>query len=146
MPNVILRNLVESDLPTLFEHQRDPEVCAMADFPSRDRETFMAHWANIMQTETILAKTILADEQIAGNIVSWEQESEREVGYWIGKEYWGKGIATQALTQFLAVVKIRPLCAYVAKHNAASLRVLQKCRFIMQADCSEEGMFKLRVE
>ncbi|MFN8426694.1 MAG: GNAT family N-acetyltransferase [Anaerolineales bacterium] len=30
----------------------------------------------------------------AGSIGSWDMEGKREVGYWIGKEFWGKGIAT----------------------------------------------------
>ena len=56
-------------------------------------------------------------------------ESHREVGYWIGREFWGKGIATQALTQYLEVEKIRPLSAHVAKHNVGSKRVLEKNGF-----------------
>jgi RimJ/RimL family protein N-acetyltransferase len=51
------------------------------------------------------------------------------VGYWIGKEYWGRGIATAALQEFLTHLKMRPLHAYVAKHNKASIRVLEKCGF-----------------
>ncbi len=66
--------------------------------------------------------------------MSWEQSGEREVGYWIGKEYWGKGSATKALAEFLSYVKIRPLYAHVAKHNAASLRVLQKCGFTVSGE------------
>ena len=58
-----------------------------------------------------------------------EQDGEREVGYWVGKEYWGKGIATQALAEFLNQVKTHPLVAHVAKHNVASRRVLEKCGF-----------------
>jgi RimJ/RimL family protein N-acetyltransferase len=54
---------------------------------------------------------------------------EREVGYWIGKEYWGRGIATRALEEFLKQIETRPLYAHVAKHNTASRRVLEKCGF-----------------
>jgi len=60
--------------------------------------------------------------------------SEREVGYWIGREFWGKGIATRALSQFLEIEKTRPLCAYVAKHNVGSRRVLEKCGFILTGE------------
>lgn len=101
----------------------------MAAFPSRDRETFMSHWARIMADESTMVKTILFDGKVAGNIVSWEQAGEREIGYWLGKEYWGKGIATKALALFLGIVKTRPLQARVAKHNLASRRVLEKCGF-----------------
>jgi RimJ/RimL family protein N-acetyltransferase len=126
---IILRDVPESDLPILYEQQLDPEATAMAAFPSRDRESFMVHWAKIMRDESNILKTILFDNQIAGNIVSWKAEDEWEVGYWIGREYWGKGIATKALTQFLDMVKSRPLFAHVARHNVGSRRVLEKCGF-----------------
>ncbi len=129
--DVSLRNVIDSDLPILFEQQLDPEASQMAAFPSRDRESFMAHWIKIMADSSVVLRTILFHGKVAGNIVSWETEGEWEVGYWIGKEYWGKGIATKALRQFLEIVKIRPLFAYVAKHNIASRRVLEKCGFIL---------------
>src|SRR5215218_9325330 len=54
------------------------------------------------------------------------EPGEREVTYWIGRSYWGKGIATDALTAFLAVERSRPLHARVASDNVASRRVLEK--------------------
>ena len=131
---VILRDVTEADLPIFFEQQLDPEATQMAAFPSRDRDAFMAHWAKIMNNKTNIIKTVLFEGQVAGNIVSWEQSGEREVGYWIGKEYWGKGIGTKALAEFLGYVKTRPLYAHVAKHNVASLRVLQKCGFVISGE------------
>jgi len=126
---ILLRDVIESDLPILFEQQLDPEATAMAAFPSRDRESFMAHWAKIMADETVIVKTILFDNQVAGSIVSWEGSREREIGYWLGKEFWGKGIATQALAEYVGIVKTRPLFAHVARHNVGSQRVLEKCGF-----------------
>lgn len=119
---ILLRPVLESDLPILYEQQLDPEGTAMAAFPSRDKDAFMAHDSNIL-------KTIVCDSHVAGHIGSWEMDGHREVGYWIGKEFWGKGIATQALTEFLEIVKTRPLFAHVAKHNVASKRVLEKNGF-----------------
>ena len=127
--SVRLRDVAESDLPIFFEQQLDQEAIRMAAFISRGRETFMAHWAKIMADQSVVLKTILFGERVAGNIVSFEQEGEREIGYWLGKDFWGKGIATQALGDFLEIVKIRPLYAHVAKHNFASRRVLEKCGF-----------------
>jgi len=126
---VFLRDVTESDLPIFFEQQLDPEATEMAAFPSRDRDAFMAHWAKILADDSVIVKAILFDGQVAGNIVCFEMSSKREVGYWIGKEYWGKGIATKALAAFLDHVKTRPLYAHVAKHNTGSRRVLEKCGF-----------------
>ena len=126
---VLLRDVTESDLPILYEQQLDPEATAMAAFPSRDREAFMAHSAKIMANESMIFKAIVFDGQVAGSMVSWIMEGEQEVGYWLGKEYWGKGIATRALAEFVEMVKTRPLSAHVAKHNIGSRRVLEKCGF-----------------
>lgn len=126
---ILLREVTDSDLPILYEQQLDPEAAAMAAFPSRDREAFMAHSAKIMADESLIFKAILFDGQLAGSIFSWEMEGNREVGYWLGREYWGKGVATQALAEFVKIVTTRPLFAHVAKHNVGSRRVLEKCGF-----------------
>ena len=132
--SVQLRDTAETDLTIFFEQQLDPDAIQIAAFPSRNREAFMAHWSKIMLDDSVVIKTILFNGDIAGNIVCFEQLGEREVGYWLGKEYWGKGIASQALTQFLDVIKTRPLYAHVAKHNIASKRVLEKCGFKVAAE------------
>lgn len=135
MTNIIqLRDVLETDLPIFFEQQLDPEAAQMAAFPARNREAFMTHWNRIMADESVLIKTILFDGNVAGNIVSFIQLGEREVGYWLGREYWGKGIATQALEQFLRLIETRPLYAHVAKHNLGSRRVLEKCGFTIAAE------------
>ena len=127
--DVLLRDVTEGDLPTLFEQQMDPEANRMAAFPARDRDAFMAHWARILSNAATTKKTILFGGQIAGHIGSFEQSGRALVGYWIGKQYWGKGIATKALSALLDQVEKRPLYAYVAKHNLGSIRVLEKCGF-----------------
>jgi RimJ/RimL family protein N-acetyltransferase len=126
---VHLRDVRHNDLPTLFEHQRDPEANLMANFDARDRDAFMTHWAKILLDETNVVRTIEVGGQVAGNIVSWEHDGERDVGYWIGREHWGKGVATAALSAFLDEVETRPLHAHVATHNIGSIRVLEKCGF-----------------
>ena len=44
----------------------------------------------------------------------FDRDGKRLVGYWIGREFWGKGLATKALAELLAEVTARPLHAYVA--------------------------------
>jgi RimJ/RimL family protein N-acetyltransferase len=127
--DILLRDVIEADLHVLYEQQLDPEATAMAAFPSRDREAFMAHSAKIMADESLIYKAIVHDGRVAGSIVSWEQAGDQEVGYWLGKEFWGQGIATQALAEFLRIFKTRPLIAHVAKHNIGSKRVLEKNGF-----------------
>ncbi len=124
-----LRPVVDDDLSTFYEQQLDPEATEMAVFPARAREPFMAHWKKIMADDSVTLRTILFGGKVAGNIVCFVQSGEREVGYWIGREYWGQGIATEALRLLLDEIRSRPLYAHVAKSNVASRRVLEKCGF-----------------
>ena len=134
-----LRDVEADDLPLFFEHQRDPIAVAMVAFRSRDRAAFDQHWAKLLADDACLKKTIVADGKVAGNIGSWTSDGKREVGYWIDRALWGRGIGTAALTAFLHLEQTRPLHAGVAKHNTASLRVLQKCGFtpVPSADATE---------
>lgn len=134
---VVLRAVLESDLPIFFEQQLDPQAAAMAGFPSRNRDDFMAHWTKIMVDDANLLRTILFNGQVAGNIVNFWQSGHREVGYWIGSEFWGQGIASRALAEFLKLERIRPLYAFVAKHNLASRRVLEKNGFAIHREDSD---------
>ncbi len=150
---ITLREVTKEDLPIFFEHQLDAEATRMAAFPSRDRDAFMAHWAKIMSKETNqtgILNTILADDTVVGNVVHWEAAGEPNIGYWLGKAHWGKGIATRAVAQFLAKIETRPVYAHVAKHNVASMRVLQKCGFQLapehRCDDGEEVVMELRSE
>ena len=135
---VHLRDVTPDDLPIFFEHQLDPVATEMAAFPSRDRGAFMAHWDKVLADESAIKQTILVDGQVAGNIGSWEQDGEHLVGYWIGRDYWGHGVATAALSQFVARIAARPLYAHVAKTNVASQRVLEKCGFSTIGEDDEE--------
>jgi RimJ/RimL family protein N-acetyltransferase len=139
----VLRDVLESDLPVFFEHQSDPEATAMADFPARDREAFDAHWERLLADPSLYKKTIVFEGQVAGNIGSWVQDGRRLVGYWIGKEFWGKGLATQALGELIEELDTRPLYAYVAKANIGSIRVLEKCGFVRSGEDEHEDLYKL---
>ena len=107
---VTLRDVTEADLPVFFAFEQDPVANEMAAFPARDRDAFMKHWkTNILGNDTGRKRTILLDGEVVGNMLSWEQSGDRLVGYWIGRDYWGRGVATRALELFLVEVNERPL-------------------------------------
>jgi RimJ/RimL family protein N-acetyltransferase len=133
----VLRDVVESDLDAFFEHQRDPEATRMALFPARDREAFEAHWRRVLADETVTTRTIVDGEEVAGNIGCWSQDGRWLVGYWLGSAFWGRGLATRALTELVMEVKARPLHAWVARCNVASIRVLEKCGFVVAGSRTE---------
>jgi len=133
---VSLRDVAETDLPIFFDFQRDSAANYMAAFTTRDptdKEAFAAHWNRILNDDTVLVKTIVFDGHVVGSVATFvdKEFGKPEVTYWIGKEYWGMGLATYALTRFLRDVTVRPIYGRAAKDNVASIRVLEKCGFRM---------------
>ena len=127
-----LREVRDEDLPLLFEQWADPVAVHMAAFTAPDHmdwDAFERRWARLRADATLLTRAIVVDDEVVGTIGSWGDPGEREVTYWIGRAYWGKGIATAALDAFLAVERSRPLHARVASDNVAWCRVLEKCGF-----------------
>jgi RimJ/RimL family protein N-acetyltransferase len=147
---VSLRPVEPEDLPIFFAHQSDPVANEMAAFPARDHEAFHKHWAKIMRADESVIRTIIAGGRVAGNIGSWGPPNERGVGYWIGREYWGRGVATAALAAFLSIDTSRPMIAHVVVDNRASIRVLEKCGFEISGEATsptdgvKELIFELR--
>jgi RimJ/RimL family protein N-acetyltransferase len=128
--DVDLRPVTDADVEVFYEQQLDPEARRVAVFPLRDHETFTAHWRErILADEANHAWTIVADGDVAGHMLCFERDGKREVGYWLGRDYWGRGIATAALAALLRKVTVRPLYAYVVRSNVGSIRVLEKCGF-----------------
>lgn len=130
--SITIREIEPSDLETFYEHQLDPEAIRMAAFvceDPKDKVAFAAHWDKILNSPLITKRTIVAEGRVAGHISCYPQGEGMEVTYWIGKEFWGKGFATQALNSMLRLVADRPMFARAATDNAGSMRVLQKCGF-----------------
>src|SRR5215216_144023 len=91
---ISLRDPVDDDLAIFFEHQLEPEAVAMAAFPAREKDAFFTHWRETVLPNPRNAKKtiVVADQEIAGNIVAWTQGQQRLVGFWLGKAHWGRGI------------------------------------------------------
>jgi RimJ/RimL family protein N-acetyltransferase len=139
--DLLLRDVIEDDLPIFFGRQLDPDPNPLAASMVRDpapRNPFNGHWNRILADATTTIKTIVFDGQVVGSILSYEECGNPEISYWIGEAYWGRGIATQALRAFLAQVnQTRPIYARVAIDNFSSLRVLEKCGFTIAGHAEE---------
>ncbi|MGB1250577.1 MAG: GNAT family N-acetyltransferase [Candidatus Promineifilaceae bacterium] len=129
---IYLRDIEQSDLPIFFEHQLDQKAVHMAAFTApdpSDRAAFDHYWQKVVAIEQNFFQTIVFEGQVVGHVLKHEAFGVPEVGYWIGRPFWGKGITTVALTLFLALVTVRPIFGRIAADNIASQRVLQKCGF-----------------
>ena len=130
--SITIREVEASDLETFFEHQLDPKAIRMAAFVCEDpadRAAFDAHWDKILGSSRITQRTIVAEGKVAGHIACYPQGEDMEVTFWLGREFWGIGLATQALNRMLQLVVDRPILARAAADNIGSMRVLQKCGF-----------------
>jgi RimJ/RimL family protein N-acetyltransferase len=141
---VTLRDVVSDDIVVFYEHQIDAEANEMAGFPARSWDAFVIHWDRILDDDTTFNRTVLVDGEVAGSIASFLQGGEREVGYWLGREFWGRGVATKALRAFLTDESRRPIYAHVARHNLASRRVLENCGFALIAEEPDDFRLALR--
>jgi len=147
MPKIALRLVIDSDLPIFFKHQQHQPALHMAAFvhedPS-DRAHFDAHWGKLMGSSKILKRSIIADKQLVGHIMSFEMDGDREITYWIDHHHWGKGIASEALRLFLDCETTRPLYGRSATDNKASIHSMEKNGFVLIAN--ERGFANARGE
>ena len=133
-PSVFLRDATQKDVPAFYRMHADPEANKAGDFTPRTRPAFFKHWKKVLGNRLCLKKALLADGKVAGYVVSFYRTGtgkpkRREIGYWIGRKFWGRGLATEGVRQLLLTHKTRPLYARVAKTNPASLKVALKCGF-----------------
>jgi RimJ/RimL family protein N-acetyltransferase len=129
---ISLRPVDDLDLDVFFEHLQDVEAVWMAAFTPpdpTDRESFDARWERLRTDDTIVTRTITADGLAVGHIAAFDMAGDREITYWVGREVWGRGVASEAVRQFLDVETTRPLFARTAHDNVGSMRLLEKCGF-----------------
>ncbi|MFC7221205.1 GNAT family N-acetyltransferase [Streptomyces polyrhachis] len=125
-----LRDVVEADLEVFLRHEHDPENVRRSKFQPREREQLIAHWrTRILGDSTVLVRTAVVDGVVAGSVVAWWEGDRRFLGYVFGREFWGRGIGTKALRQFLLLEPARPLYADPYAGNTGSCRLLEKVGF-----------------
>lgn len=139
----MLREVRQSDFETFYLQQSDPESAAMAAFTPREHDEVIDRWHRMIVNDEITARTITVDGAAAGHVVSWLAEGHREIGYLVGREFWGQGVATAALGEMLEIVSERPLEAWVAPTNLGSIRVLEKNGFTFDHEQDEYVVFRL---
>jgi len=138
---VPLREVRSEDIPVFYEYQADPEANALAGVPSRDRDAYEAHWAKLRTDQQVLLRTITTEDgAVAGQLLSFPRDGIREIGYWLGREFWGRGIATAALADFLPLVNERPVYGVVSEANIASRRVLEHNGFVLAERRERESL------
>lgn len=143
-PSSVLRDWTPDDAPSLARHADNPGIAGhMRDaFPHpytrKDAEVFIA-MATHNRSALLLA--IEVDGQAVGGIgvhpLADVYRGTAEIGYWLSEKYWGRGIATDAVRAIVPLAfdlfPIVRLQAGVFANNPASMRVLEKCGFFLEA-------------
>ena len=131
--NITLAEVKKDDLNVFFQFQLDKEASYLAAFTAKDTNdetAYIERYSRYLTDPSIHMRTIMADGEIAGSISKYVMEEEAEITYWIDRKFWGKGIATAALSAFLQIEQSRPIYGRVAFDNFGSQRVLEKCGFV----------------
>lgn len=148
--NIRLRRLQKSDAPQLAELANDKRIWDnLRDyFPHpyrlKDAQDFISR---VSQEDPVLTFAVIFDEQFAGIAGLHSQQDvyrkSKEIGYWIGAPFWGKGIATNAVKLLSAYAFDNLAChrlqAGVYSYNPASMKVLENAGYL------KEGIFEQAV-
>jgi RimJ/RimL family protein N-acetyltransferase len=132
-PQIVLRPTEIDDLEWFFQFQLDKEAIQLAAFTPKDptdKPAYLTKYSKLLDEPTVNMRTILFDNKIVGSISKFEIDGDAEITYWIDKDFWGKGVTTTALKNFLTIENMRPIFGRVAFDNYGSQRVLEKCGFV----------------
>lgn len=128
-----LRPTKEEDLEILFQFQLDEEGRYLAAFISAnhaDEQAYLNKYRKLLSDPNVNNQTIIVDDSIVGSVARFVMDGEVEITYWIDKKWWGRGVATKALREFLAMETVRPVFGRVAFDNYGSQKVLENCGFV----------------
>jgi RimJ/RimL family protein N-acetyltransferase len=131
--NIQLTKTEKDDLHVLFQFQLNKEANYLAAFTAKDMNDEIAYiekYTKFLTDPSINMKTLRVGNEIVGSIAKYVMENDAEITYWIDRKFWGQGIATSALKEFLTIEQTRPIYGRAAFDNYGSHKVLEKCRFI----------------
>lgn len=131
--SIALRPYDLGDADRLAQLLNDPEVTEMTasipyPFARSDAEAFLSNVRN--EEGRKVSRAVLLDDAMVGGVKlgATRPGGREELGYWIGRAYWGQGIATRAVAMFLDLLREQgiggPLYAKTVRSNVASQKVL----------------------
>ena len=138
---LVLRRWEEADTESLYEYASEPDVGPIAGWPPhKSAEESLAVIRNVLNGPECYAicekdggKAIGSIElKLSGHTDMTERDDECELGYWLGKPFWGNGYVPEAVRALLGLYFAfgaeRIWCAH-AKGNYKSRLVIEKCGF-----------------
>ena len=142
---LILRPWEEKDAEDMFEYAKDPAVGPAAGWPPHKSAAESLEIIRRMRTRPQCYAVCLketgkpvgaAELMLQGNSDLARGEDECELGYWIGKPYWGKGLMPEAAAELIRhgfeELHMQRIWAGYYEGNERSRRVQEKCGFYFQ--------------
>jgi [ribosomal protein S5]-alanine N-acetyltransferase len=142
---LLLRPLESFDAPLVYEYMQDKEIAANTllipyPYPEGAADNWIRGTRQAMEMEkTFTFGIVLRQEnRFVGAVgLSIEEDHRRgELGYWLGKRFWGQGYATEAsrrMIQFgFEVMNLNRIYATYFAENIPSARVLEKCGMLYE--------------
>ncbi|MBR3539317.1 MAG: GNAT family N-acetyltransferase [Eubacterium sp.] len=142
---LILRRWEDSDAEDMYKYASDPDVGPIAGWPShRSVDESLDVIRNVLNGKEAYAICLKEDGKAIGaielklnghNDLS-DRDDECEMGYWIGKPFWGQGLMPEAVMEMLrhAFEECGMQRVWIGYYegNTKSRRVQEKCRFRYQ--------------
>lgn len=139
---LLLRPWQESDLDTLYELAKDPQVGPDCGWnPHQDKQESQDVLTKLLMNDYNYAIVLKETGEVVGDISLMpfgtgshaKNEKEKEIGFWLGRPYWGKGYMPEACLRLLEYGfeekgAERIWCAHHTE-NHKSARVQEKCGF-----------------
>ena len=146
---VELRERTAEHVRVYFERTRDPEIQAMIPQSAQTVEDALALFEKtLLPGATSFGRTVYADGDYVGDIwcycIDPAEEPNAMVSYCIfDKTLWGRGIATEAVKQFLEEIvskfDLQSVGAFTYCDNVPSIRVLEKNGFGKMEEFTDDG-------
>jgi [ribosomal protein S5]-alanine N-acetyltransferase len=157
---VHLSDFCPSDKPVLLEHLNDRDIyegTLWIPFPytENDADEWLAFVEKIAQEQgqSVHFAIRSANDSLIGSCgfdgFQIGKSHRAEVGYWLAKPFWGRGIMTvvvqRACQHAFQEFGLAKITSHVFTHNPASARVLEKCGFeqegLLRKHCLKDGIF-----
>lgn len=117
-------------------------------YTKEDAEKFIDFCKNVSENKQINLAIIQDEKAIGGIGVTFGEDiysKSAELGYWLAEEYWGRGIASDAVIQICDFIfknyDIVRIYAIPFSYNQGSCRVLEKSGFVLEG-CLKKSIFK----
>lgn len=153
---ILMRMYEKEDSADFFKNIKDKEISRWSTnipypYSKKRAEKFIkiTHKRFKEKTHVNVGIVLKKENRVIGsmglNKIDWKNRKS-EIGYWLGKKYWGKGIATEALLLFLEYafekIKLHRVSAHVLEVNKQSARVLEKCGFRLEGTEKESKLVR----